>query len=238
VSDARTRWPRGTRPATASKRVWPNEISDWAPKSEARRLKESCLGTPPSQNVRPVRNRGPAVSREPCSGRKGEPGCWCARTTIWAKRGVISVPVGERGALRLRVRFAVRRRYSCGGSAERAQQRGPTAAVEPSDVKQWILVAGRGVRGKRRERLERGLRASGLSSDPYPSLPLRDASPVSIGKDGYQSNDEDDPKPGRHGDPFLRSVATLRRAASASQSFAGPTTIATSGFLPRREVGR
>ena len=33
-------------------------------------------------------------------------------------------------------------------------------------------------------------------------LTPRDASPVSIGKDGYQSNDEDDPKPGRHGDPF------------------------------------
>jgi hypothetical protein len=45
---------------------------------------------------------------------------------------------------------------------------------------------------------------------PYPSLPSREASPVSIGKEGYHNNDEDDQKPGRHSDPFLGSGPTLR----------------------------
>jgi hypothetical protein len=45
---------------------------------------------------------------------------------------------------------------------------------------------------------------------PLPLLPPRDASSVSIGKDGYQKNDEDDPEPGRHSDPFLGSGPTLR----------------------------
>ena len=39
----------------------------------------------------------------------------------------------------------------------------------------------------------------------------REASPVSVGKQGYHNNDEDDPKPGRHSDPFLGSGPTLRR---------------------------
>lgn len=61
------------------------------------------------------------------------------------------------------------------------------------------------------DKLWRGLRASVPSSDPYPSLPPRDASPVSISKDGYQNNDEDDPKPGRHSDPFLGKRADSTR---------------------------
>jgi hypothetical protein len=37
----------------------------------------------------------------------------------------------------------------------------------------------------------------------------REASPVSVDKDGYHDNEDDDPKPGRHSDPFVRSVPTL-----------------------------
>ena len=95
------------------------------------------------------------------------------------------------------MRFA--RRYSRGGSAERAQQRGPTAAVEPSDVKQWIPVAGRGVREKKTRKAGKGSPSVSPFERPLPSLPPRDASPVSIGKDGYQNDDQDDQKPGRHG---------------------------------------
>ena len=58
---------------------------------------------------------------------------------------------------------------------------------------------------------------------PLPSLPPRDASPVSIGKDGYQSNDEDDPKPGRHSDPFpwKRADSTASRPVFATRSRSG-----------------
>jgi hypothetical protein len=63
-----------------------------------------------------------------------------------------------------------------------------------------------GLRARKKTRKAgEGLRSSVPSSDPCPSLPSRDASPVSVGKDGYQRNDEDDQKPGRHSDPFLGS---------------------------------
>jgi hypothetical protein len=48
------------------------------------------------------------------------------------------------------------------------------------------------------------------SSDLCPSLPQRDASPVSIGKDRYQNDDEDDPKQVSTVILSLESASTLR----------------------------
>jgi hypothetical protein len=46
----------------------------------------------------------------------------------------------------------------------------------------------------------------------------REASPAKVAKDGqYNHDNDDDPKPGRHRDPFVRSMPILRRADGSSQ---------------------
>jgi hypothetical protein len=79
--------------------------------------------------------------------------------------------------------------------------------------------AGKGTARKNAREPREGSSRLVPSSDPCPSLPPRDASPVSIGKDRYQNDDEDDPKPGRHSDPFLgKRVESTRNGWPAAGS--------------------
>jgi len=70
---------------------------------------------------------------------------------------------------------------------------------------------------KSAERWPRGAACGPSAAVPPWQLP-REASPAKVAKDGQYNNDnDDDPKPGRHGDPFVRHAdSTTSRPALAT----------------------
>jgi hypothetical protein len=78
---------------------------------------------------------------------------------------------------------------------------------------------GKGTARKKRARAWRGVFEPGSFERPLPLPTSERCSPVSIGKDRYQNDDEDDPKPGRHSDPFLgKRVDSTRNGWPAAGS--------------------